>query len=103
MPNNPAAASPIIPGPVGEMSVQYNTYLKQYLVMYCNNLSDVVIRTAPTPQGPWGPEQLVVSSQQFPGGVYAPYLHPWSNGRDLYFTLSLWSAYNVMLLHTVLP
>ncbi|WP_409430134.1 DUF4185 domain-containing protein [Mycobacterium sp. SMC-16] len=103
VPNNPGAASPIIPGPVGEMSVQYNTYLKQYLAMYCNNLSDVVIRTAPTPQGPWGPEQLVVSSQQFPGGVYAPYLHPWSNGRDLYFTLSLWSAYNVMLLHTVLP
>ncbi|MGB8406126.1 MAG: DUF4185 domain-containing protein [Mycobacterium sp.] len=103
VPNNPAAASPVIPGPVGEMSVQYNTYLKQYLVMYCNNLSDVVFRTSPTPVGPWSPERLVVSAMQFPGGVYAPFLHPWSTGRDLYFNLSLWSAYNVMLLHTVLP
>ena len=103
VPNNPGAASPVIPGPVGEMSVQYNTYLKQYLVMYCNNMSDVVFRTSPTPVGPWSPERLVVSAMQFPGGVYAPYLHPWSTGRDLYFNLSLWSAYNVMLLHTVLP
>ncbi|MUM05826.1 MULTISPECIES: DUF4185 domain-containing protein [unclassified Mycolicibacterium] len=103
VPNNPGAASPVIPGPVGEMSVQYNTYLKQYLVMYCNNMSDVVFRTSPTPVGPWSPERLVVSAMQFPGGVYAPFLHPWSTGRDLYFNLSLWSAYNVMLLHTVLP
>ncbi|MFZ1161974.1 hypothetical protein, partial [Mycobacterium sp.] len=29
--------------------------------------------------------------------------HPWSSGRDLYFNLSLWSSYNVMLMHTVLP
>jgi hypothetical protein len=38
-----------------------------------------------------------------PGGIYAPMIHPWSNGKDLYFNLSLWSAYDVMLMHTVLP
>jgi Domain of unknown function (DUF4185) len=103
VPTNPAAATPVIPGPVGELSAQYNTYLKQYLVLYCNNNGDVVDRTAPAPQGPWGPEQMIVSGSQFPGGVYAPFLHPWSTGRDLYFNLSLWSAYNVMLMHTVLP
>ena len=27
-----------------------------------------------------------------PGGIYAPYLHPWSTGKELYFNLSLWSA-----------
>ncbi|WP_156671010.1 DUF4185 domain-containing protein, partial [Mycobacterium sp. E1214] len=26
------------------------------------------------------------------GGIYAPMIHPWSSGRDLYFNLSLWSA-----------
>jgi hypothetical protein len=103
VPNNPAAATPVIPGPVGEMSAQYNTYLKQFLVLYCNNSGDIVSRTAPAPQGPWGPEQMIVSSDQMPGGAYAPFLHPWSTGKDLYFNLSLWSAYNVMLMHTVLP
>ncbi|CQD04141.1 hypothetical protein BN970_00652 [Mycolicibacterium conceptionense] len=54
VPGNPAAATPVIPGPVSEMSAQYNTYLKQYLVLYGNGANDVVMRTAPAPQGPWG-------------------------------------------------
>ena len=33
---------------------------------------------------------------------YAPYIHPWSSRRDLYFTLSLWSNYSVMLMRTTL-
>ncbi|ORW80114.1 DUF4185 domain-containing protein [Mycobacterium riyadhense] len=101
--NKPEAATVVIPGPVGEMSAQYNTYLKQYLVMYTNGANDVVARTAPAPQGPWSPETMLVSSWQMPGGIYAPMMHPWSTGKDVYFNLSLWSAYNVMLMHTVLP
>jgi hypothetical protein len=46
---------------------------------------------------------MIVSAAETPGGVYAPYLHPWSTGKELYFNLSLWSAYNVMLMKTVLP
>lgn len=103
IPGNPEAATPVIPGPVSEMSAQFNTYLKQYLVLYGNGANDVVMRTAPAPQGPWGPEQLLVPSMQFPGGIYAPFLHPWSTGKELYYNLSLWSAYNVMLMKTVLP
>jgi hypothetical protein len=102
VPTNPAAATPVIPGPVGEMSAQYNTYLHQYLAMYCNGGNDVVFRTAPAPQGPWSPEQMIVPSMQFPGGIYAPFLHPWSTGRELYFNLSEWNDYNVMLMKTVL-
>ena len=60
-------------------------------------------RTAPAPQGPWGPEQMLVASQDFPGGIYAPLLHPWSTGKEIYYNLSLWSDYNVMLMKTVLP
>ncbi len=100
--NNPSAATAVVPGPVGEMSAQFNTYLKQYLILYCNGANDVVMRTAPAPQGPWGPERMLVSSMQIPGGIYAPFLHPWSTGKELYYNLSLWSAYNVMLMHTVL-
>jgi hypothetical protein len=102
VPGNPGAAVPVIPGPVGEMSAQYNTYLKQYVALYCNGPNDVVMRTAPAPQGPWGPEQVMVTSNEMPGGIYAPFLHPWSTGKELYYNLSLWSGYNVMLMHTAL-
>ena len=61
--------------PVGEMSVQDNTYLKQFLALYCSGNNDVGAT------GPWGPEQILVSSNDFPGGIYAPYLHPWSTGK----------------------
>jgi hypothetical protein len=61
------------------------------------------MRTADAPQGPWGSAQRLVAFTQIPGGIYAPYVHPWSTGKDLYFNLSLWSAYSVMLMHTVLP
>ena len=103
VPQNPGAAQPVIPAPVGEMSVQYNTYLKQFLALYCNGNNDVVARTAPAPQGLWGPEQMLVSANDFPGGIYAPLLHPWSTGKEIYYNLSLWSDYNVMLMKTVLP
>ncbi|TDH56354.1 DUF4185 domain-containing protein [Mycobacterium eburneum] len=102
VPSNPGAATPVIPGPVGEMSAQYNSYLKKFLVLYSNGANDVVARTAPAPQGPWSAEQPLVSSMQMPGGIYAPYLHPWTSGKDVFFTLSLWNAYDVMLMHTVL-
>ena len=46
--------------------------------------------------------QVLVTSNEMPGGIYAPFLHPWSTGKELYYNLSLWSAYNVMLMHTVL-
>ncbi|MGZ8813431.1 MAG: DUF4185 domain-containing protein [Mycobacterium sp.] len=103
VPGNPGAATPVIPGPVSEMSGQYNRHLNQYLVMYGNGANDMVMRTAPAPQGPWSPERLLVPSMQFPGGIYAPFLHPWSTGRELYYNVSLWSEYNVMLMRTVLP
>jgi hypothetical protein len=101
--NRPSSATTVIPAPVSEMSVQYNTYLQQYIALYCNGANNVVIRTAPAPQGPWSAAQVLVKSAQVPGGIYAPFIHPWSSGRDLYFNLSLWSAYSVMLMHTVLP
>ena len=72
-------------------------------MLYCHDSGDVVARTAPAPQRPWGPEQTLGTSAQIPGGIYAPYLHPWSTGKELYFNLSPWSAYSVMLMHTVLP
>ena len=71
--------------------------------MYCNGSNNVVMRTASAARGPWSSPQTLVTSKQLPGGIYAPFMHPWTTGKDLYFNLSLWSAYSVMLMHTVLP
>jgi Domain of unknown function (DUF4185) len=101
--NSPWAATPVISAPVSEMSVQYNDYLNKYIVLYTDGSNSVVMRTADNPQGPWSAAQTLVTSTQLPGGIYAPFIHPWSAGHDLYFNLSLWSTYSVMLMHTTLP
>ncbi|OBK33265.1 hypothetical protein A5658_13605 [Mycobacterium sp. 1245111.1] len=101
--NSPWAATPVISAPVSEMSVQYNDYLNKYIVLYTDGSNSVVMRTSDNPQGPWSTAQTLVTSTQLPGGIYAPFIHPWSTGRDLYFNLSLWSTYSVMLMHTTLP
>ena len=58
------------------------------------------MRTADKPGRRWSAPQTLVTSAAITGGIYAPYIHPWSTARDLYFTLSLWSNYSVMLVAT---
>ena len=113
--NNPAAATPVFgqdtgacgvanPGnQVSEMSVQYNKSLKKYVVLYGDQFNNIVMRTSDTPQGTWSSAKVLMAQQN--GGIYAPMMHPWSpstqgTGTDLYWNLSLWSDYNVMLMRT---
>lgn len=113
--NSPSSASAIIgksggacastkPGyTVSEMSVQYNDYLDKYVVMYGDQFNNIVIRTSDKPQGGWSEAKVLISQQS--GGIYAPMMHPWSpstvgTGSDLYWNLSLWSEYNIMLMRT---
>lgn len=88
---------------VSEMSVQYNKQLKKYVVLYGDQSNNIVMRTSDTPQGTWSAAKVLMSQQ--PGGIYAPMMHPWSpstlgTGSDLYWNLSIWSEYNVMLMKT---
>lgn len=88
---------------VSEMSVQYNEYLKKYVVLYGDQFNNVVMRTSDTPQGKWSDAKILMTQQA--QGIYAPMLHPWSpstqgTGSDLYWNLSLWSDYNVVLMRT---
>lgn len=113
--NNPAAATPVFGqeggacgvanagNTVSEMSVQYNKQLKKYVVLYGDQNNNIVMRTSDTPQGTWSAAKVVMGQQN--GGIYAPMMHPWSpstmgTGTDLYWNLSLWSQYNVMLMRT---
>ncbi|WP_313676176.1 DUF4185 domain-containing protein [Mycolicibacterium sp.] len=111
--NKPSAATPLLPGTTtgfwifkrttypsaGEMSVQYNTYLNKYVMMYTDSANNVVMRTAAQPQGPWSPPTTLATSAQYLG-LYAPMMNPWSTGQDVYWNMSLWGDYNVLLMHT---
>jgi hypothetical protein len=98
-------------GNVSEMSVQYNDYLDKYVVMYADGNNNVQMRTAETPEGPWSAPITVATSAQYPG-LYAPMIHPWSgtgelvdsSGQpdvsDLYWNMSIWGDYNVVMMQT---
>lgn len=112
---NPAAATSVFgvdkgacgvanPGnQVSEMSVQYNEHLGKFVVLHGDQFNNIVMRTSDTPQGTWSKATVLMKQQ--PGGIYAPMMHPWSpstlgTGSDLYWNLSLWDSYNVMLMKT---
>jgi len=98
-------------GNVSEMSVQYNEYLDKYVVLYGNGANNVILRTADSPEGPWSDPITIATSVQYPG-LYAPMIHPLSgtgqltDGRgnpdisNLYWNMSIWSNYNVVLMQT---
>jgi hypothetical protein len=103
----------IIPrGDVSEMSVQYNDYLDEYIVLYTDSSNSVVMRTAGAPEGAWSDPQALVTSAEYPG-LYAPMINPWSgtgylldsagnpeNPKYLYWNMSQWDQYNVRLMRT---
>jgi hypothetical protein len=97
-------------GNVSEMSIQYNDYLDKYVVLYGNGANNVILRTADTPEGPWSDPVTVATSIQYPG-LYAPMIHPLSGTglltdgtnpdvSNLYWNMSLWGNYNVVLMKT---
>ncbi len=99
--NNEATAVPIVAGPVAELSVQYNSYFKKWLMLYLNeNRSAIVLREAPSLTGPWSAERIVVQGAEYPQ-LYGGFIHPWTNNdQDLYFLMSQWQPYNVYLMRT---
>jgi hypothetical protein len=103
------AAALIIPAPVGELSVQWNSHYGTWLMMYLRDVPDpawghgaVMLRTSECLAGPWTDEQVVVTAYDAPQ-LYAPYLPPrWNNGEDIYFTLSRFNMYDVFWWRTTL-
>ncbi|MEE2030799.1 DUF4185 domain-containing protein [Rhodococcus chondri] len=95
------AASPVVGAPVSELSVHWTG--EEFVMLYGNeDRGAIEMRTASAAEGPWSPPIELVHHTRI-GGLYAPYVHPWSSGKDLYFTASRWSDYNVMLLRTTVP
>nr|WP_040828872.1 DUF4185 domain-containing protein [Nocardia jiangxiensis] len=94
------AAAPIAGG-VGELSVMWNQYLGQYLMLTTDPFNSVVMRRASSPQGPWSAPEVLIDARELPT-AYAPSIFPYQTGRDLYFLTTVHSQYNVVLMHTTL-
>lgn len=92
-----ADAAPVMAGPVGELSVQYNEVLGRWVAMHLDeHRAAIVVRTAPAPVGPWTAGAVVADGADHPG-LYGGFLHP-DNGAVLRFTMSRWDPYHVLLM-----
>lgn len=102
-PGEASAAQTIVPAPVGELSVRWNSHYGKWVMMYLNeNKYAIVLRTADCLTGPWSEELTVVTGQEYPQ-LYAPFMLPkWNDGPEIYFTMSLFGPYNVSLMQTSL-
>ena len=98
-----AIASPIVGGPVGELSVRYDKTLNSWQMMTMDEARGaIVVRLAPEPVGPWGEPITVATSKDYPH-LYGGFLNPDSKGRDIYFTMTQYEQYNVSMMHVKLP
>ncbi len=99
-PRDVNAAAPIAGG-VGELSVMWNRYLGQYLMLTTDRFNSVVMRRSPNPEGPWSPPEVLIDTRELPT-AYAPSIFPYQTGRELYYLTTVHSQYNVLLMRTTL-
>ncbi len=98
-----AIATPIVSGPVGELSVRYDKTLQRWQMMTMDEARGaIVVRLAPQPTGPWGDPITVATAKEYPH-LYGGFFNPDSNGRDIYFTMTQYDRYNVSMMHARLP
>jgi len=65
--NDPAAAMDVVPAPVGELSVRWNSYYHRWLMMYLNDpAGQIVLRTAERLTGPWSSPQVSLPRSNTP-------------------------------------
>lgn len=98
---DPSKAAVIVPGPIGELSVRWNSHYQRWLMIYLiDDAGLIVLRTAESLTGPWGEPRVVVRSTAYPA-LYAPFLYPIGNdGPDIVFNMSLFGPYNVYVMRT---
>jgi len=83
------------------LSVLWNDHLGKFVMLTTDSNNSVVMRSAPKPEGPWSEPQVLVDGPALPS-AYAPMIFPYQTGSDLYFLLSVYNQYNVLLMKTPL-
>jgi hypothetical protein len=107
---------------LGELSFCWNPFLKRWLLVYAGGyrgIGGVWLRSARWPWGPWSEPQLLFNNEDghllrdpfidFGGAAYAPYVISRYNKWDpllqratIYYTMSTWKPYQVMLMKSQL-
>jgi len=90
----------LFPATCGETSVQWNPYLNQWVIMYFDAaLYTIGIRTSSQLWGPWSDYTVIITGDQYPE-LYGGYMHPLlyeNGGATVYFTVSIFTAYEAFL------
>lgn len=87
---NEFAAATIVGGPVGELSVRWNSWLGRYIMMYFEIGTGIVMREAPSLWGPWGDPIAVATGAEHPAlyGAYMMEGYEENGGESIYFRMS---------------
>ncbi|BBJ27498.1 DUF4185 domain-containing protein [Athalassotoga saccharophila] len=100
---NESDSKSVADGPAGELSIMFDKYLKKWIMTYLDpQTTNIVIRFANDPWGPWSKSKTLVSSYDYPGlyGAFMNPLYTLENGKIIYFTMSMWGPYSVFLMKT---
>jgi len=98
--NNPAAAVPVIPGRVSELTVQWNPALKRYMLLTLG-AGDAIYLMYSKDLVNWTNKYKLIPEQQ--SKVYSPYFLPRQSGQTVFFTLSTWFPYTVSTIKAEIP
>jgi hypothetical protein len=101
---DPGSAAVVVSGPIGELSVRWNSHYQRWLMMYLiDDAGLIVLRAAESLTGVWDDPRVTVRASDYPA-LYAPYIYPkWNDGPDVFFNMSLFGPYNVFLMKTSVP
>lgn len=105
--NNESAAVTIAGGRTGELSVRWNEWLGNYIMMYLDvGKGNIVIRESPSLWGPWSAPMKVLPSDQGFHSFYSAYMLPGyeeNDGETIYFRMSQFTPrYSTYWLKTTL-
>lgn len=84
------SCSPILRGAFGEPTLRLlsdGTWAMSYLDMTQPDRTEIVTRTASSPEGPWSNPKVQVTWDQLPR-LYGGFIHPWSTAKRLIMTVS---------------
>lgn len=97
------AATAIVPGPVGELAVQWNSHYRAWLMTHQNVVDQtLVLRTARHLTGPWSDPVEIANAGRW-STCYAPFLTPlWNDGPEIFYTMTRYDPYTVYTMHTSL-
>ena len=90
--NAESSAVTVVGAQVGELSVRWDAYIGQYIMMHLHDVSPYTIelRSSPNLWGPWSSPQTVTTGDTYPC-LYAPYMregYDENNGQTIYFRMS---------------